>query len=328
MQQQITNTKIVMPKKPIGLPNESNFKIMNEDLRDLKEKEVLVKTIWLSLDPYMRGTMNRIDEGEVMMGEIIGEVIRSNSENYKVGEIVLSKSGWQMFSIADESTLKKVDKRISPLSLALGSIGMPGLTAYFGLFRIGKIKKGETVVVSAASGAVGSVVGQIAKEIGCTVVGIAGSEKKVNYIKDELKFDYGLNYNYEGWEEELRSVAKDKVDIYFDNVGGYISDKVIENLNIGARVLICGQISQYNNKEPESGPRNYWQFLSKKSRLEGFVVYDFEEDFHEGIDYLVNLKNKNKLIFKETIVDGFENAPSAFLKLFSGENFGKLLIKV
>ena len=205
---------------------------------------------------------------------------------------------------------------------------MPGLTAYFGLFRIGKIKKGETVVVSAASGAVGSVVGQIAKEIGCTVVGIAGSEKKVNYIKDELKFDYGLNYNYEGWEEELRSVAKDKVDIYFDNVGGYISDKVIENLNIGARVLICGQISQYNNKEPESGPRNYWQFLSKKSRLEGFVVYDFEEDFHEGIDYLVNLKNKNKLIFKETIVDGFENAPSAFLKLFSGENFGKLLIKV
>ena len=271
--------------------------------------------------------MNRIDEGEVMMGEIIGEVIRSNSENYKVGEIVLSKSGWQMFSIADESTLKKVDKRISPLSLALGSIGMPGLTAYFGLFRIGNIKKGETVVVSAASGAVGSVVGQIAKEIGCTVVGIAGSEKKVNYIKDELKFDYGLNYNHEGWEEELRSIAKDKVDIYFDNVGGYISDKVIENLNIGARVLICGQISQYNNKEPESGPRNYWQFLAKKSRLEGFVVYDFEDDFHEGIDYLVNLKNKNKLIFKETIVDGFENAPSAFLKLFSGENFGKLLIK-
>ena len=159
MQQQITNTKIVMPKKPIGLPNESNFKIMNEDLRDLNEKEVLVKTLWLSLDPYMRGTMNRIDEGEVMMGEIIGEVIRSNSENYKVGEIVLSKSGWQMFSIVDESTLKKVDKRISPLSLALGSIGMPGLTAYFGLFRIGKIKKGETVVVSAASGAVGSVVG-------------------------------------------------------------------------------------------------------------------------------------------------------------------------
>ena len=263
-----------------------------------------------------------------MMGEIIGEVIRSNTENYKVGEIVLSKSGWQMFSISDESTLKKVDKRINPLSLALGSIGMPGLTAYFGLFRIGKIKKGETVVVSAASGAVGSVVGQIAKEIGCTVIGIVGSEKKVNYIKDELKFDYGLNYNYTGWEAELRSIAKDNVDIYFDNVGGVISDNVIENLNVGARVLICGQISQYNNMKPELGPRNYWQFLTKKSRLEGFVVYDFEEDFSEGIDYLVNLKNKNKLIFKETIVDGFENAPSAFLKLFSGENFGKLLIKV
>ena len=255
--------------------------------------------------------------------DIIAEQIREVITSHE--PISLMKA---YFSIADESTLKKVDKRISPLSLALGSIGMPGLTAYFGLFRIGKIKKGETVVVSAASGAVGSVVGQIAKEIGCTVVGIAGSEKKVNYIKDELKFDYGLNYNYEGWEEELRSIAKDKVDIYFDNVGGYISDKVIENLNIGARVLICGQISQYNNKEQELGPRNYWQFLSKKSRLEGFVVYDFEEDFPEGIDYLVNLKNKNKLIFKETIVDGFENAPRAFLKLFSGENFGKLLIKV
>ena len=212
--------------------------------------------------------------------------------------------------------------------MAVSSLGMPGLTAYFGLFRIGKIKKGETVVISAASGAVGSVVGQIAKEMGCKVIGIAGSEKKVEYLKKDLGFDYGLNYNDPSWEEKLISIAENNVDIYFDNVGGTITDNVIQQLNEGARVIICGQISQYNNEKAELGPRNLWQFLSKKSRLEGFVVYDFEDEFEEGLDYLVSLKNKNKLIFKETIVEGIENAPEAFLKLFSGENFGKLLVKI
>ena len=324
----MNNIKIIMSKRPHGLPDETNFEIVNTESKALNDGEVKLKTLWLSLDPYMRGTMNRIDEGEVMMGEIIGEVIQSKSKRFEIGDLVLSKSGWQSSPIVKDTNLKKIDKRIDPLSLAVSSLGMPGLTAYFGLFRIGKIQKGETVVVSAASGAVGSVVGQIAKDLGCKVIGIAGSNKKIEYIKNELGFDYGLNYNDSSWRNELISIAENNVDIYFDNVGGIITDSVIEQLNEGARVIICGQISQYNNKNPEMGPRNLWQFLTKKSRLEGFHVYEYEDEFKEGLNYLLNLKNKNKLIFKETIVEGIENAPKAFLKLFSGENFGKLLIKI
>ena len=324
----MNNVKIIMSKRPSGLPDETNFEIVTTESNALNDGEVKLKALWLSLDPFMRGTMNRISEGEVMMGEIIGKVIQSNSNKFDIGDLVLSKSGWQSSPIVKENDLKKIDKRIDPLSLAVSSLGMPGLTAYFGLFRIGKIQKGDTVVVSAASGAVGSVVGQIAKDMGCKVIGIAGSNKKIEYIKNELGFDYGLNYNDSSWRNELISIAENNVDIYFDNVGGVITDSVIEQLNEGARVIICGQISQYNNKNPEMGPRNLWQFLSKKSRLEGFHVYEYEDEFKEGLDYLLNLKNKNKLIFKETIVDGIENAPKAFLKLFSGENFGKLLIKI
>ena len=324
----MNNIKIIMSKRPHGLPDETNFEIVTTQSNALNDGEVKLKALWLSLDPYMRGTMNRIDEGEVMMGEIIGEVIQSKSKKFEIGDHVLSKSGWQSSPIVKDNDLKKIDKRIDPLSLAVSSLGMPGLTAYFGLFRIGKIQKGETVVVSAASGAVGSVVGQIAKDLGCKVIGIAGSNKKIEYIKNELGFDYGLNYNDSSWRSELISIAENNVDIYFDNVGGIITDNVIEQLNEGARVIICGQISQYNNKNPEMGPRNIWQFLTKKSLLEGFDVNEYEDEFNEGLDYLLNLKNKNKLIFKETIVDGIENAPKAFLKLFSGENFGKLLIKI
>ena len=324
----MNNVKIIMSKRPSGLPDETNFEIINAESKELNDGEVKLKALWLSLDPFMRGTMNRISEGEVMMGEIIGKVIQSNSNKFDIGDLVLSKSGWQSSPIVKENDLKKIDKRIDPLSLAVSSLGMPGLTAYFGLFRIGNIQKGDTVVVSAASGAVGSVVGQIAKDMGCKVIGIAGSDKKIEYIKNELGLDHGLNYNDSSWKDKLISIAENNVDIYFDNVGGVITDNVIEQLNEGARVIICGQISQYNNKNPEMGPRNLWQFLSKKSRLEGFHVYEYEDEFKEGLDYLLNLKNKNKLIFKETIVDGIENAPKAFLKLFSGENFGKLLIKI
>ena len=324
----MNNIKIIMSKRPKSLPSQKNFEILTTESSELNNKEVMLKAMWLSLDPYMRGTMNRIDEGEVMMGEIIAKVIQSKSKKFKIGDLVLSKSGWQTTPVVNENNLKKIDDRIKPISLAVSSLGMPGLTAYFGLFRIGKIKKGETVVISAASGAVGSVVGQIAKEMGCKVIGIAGSEKKVEYLKKDLGFDYGLNYNDPSWEEKLISIAENNLDIYFDNVGGTITDNVIQQLNEGARVIICGQISQYNNEKAELGPRNLWQFLSKKSRLEGFVVYDFEDEFEEGLDYLVSLKNKNKLIFKETIVEGIENAPEAFLKLFSGENFGKLLVKI
>ena len=190
----MNNIKIIMSKRPKSLPSQKNFEILTTESSELNNKEVMLKAMWLSLDPYMRGTMNRIDEGEVMMGEIIAKVIQSKSKKFKIGDLVLSKSGWQTTPVVNENNLKKIDDRIKPISLAVSSLGMPGLTAYFGLFRIGKIKKGETVVISAASGAVGSVVGQIAKEMGCKVIGIAGSEKKVEYLKKDLGFDYGLNY--------------------------------------------------------------------------------------------------------------------------------------
>jgi hypothetical protein len=276
----------------------------------------------------MRGAMNRIGEGETMVGELIGKVTQSKSEIIPEGTIVLSKAGWQTSPVVNENDIKIVDSRISPLSLALGSIGMPGLTAYFGLTKIGKPKAGETVVVSAGSGAVGSVVGQISKKLGCKVVGIAGSDKKAEYMTNELGFDHGINYKKSDWVESLNKSTKDGVDIYFDNVGGIISDEVIDRINEKARVLICGQISQYNNSEVELGPRNLKQFLFKRAKLEGFMVYTYEDKYEEGLDFLINMFSQDELRFKETVIEGIENAPSAFSKLFTGENFGKLVIKV
>jgi len=324
----MSNKKIVMIKKPIDFPEESNFKLIIEDSVDLKKGEVRLQTLWLSLDPYMRGAMNRIGEGETMVGELIGKVTQSKSEIIPEGTIVLSKAGWQTSPVVNENDIKIVDSRISPLSLALGSIGMPGLTAYFGLTKIGKPKAGETVVVSAGSGAVGSVVGQISKKLGCKVVGIAGSDKKAEYMTNELGFDHGINYKKSDWVESLSKSTKDGVDIYFDNVGGIISDEVIDRINEKARVLICGQISQYNNSEVELGPRNLKQFLFKRAKLEGFMVYTYEDKYEEGLDFLINMFNQDELRFKETVIEGIENAPSAFSKLFTGENFGKLVIKV
>ena len=324
----MSNKKIVMIKKPADFPGESNFKLIVEDQIKLKEKEVRIQTLWLSLDPYMRGSMNRIEEGDIMVGELIGKVVESKSEIIPSGAIVLSKAGWQTCPVVNEKNIKIVDSRIDPLSLALGAIGMPGLTAYFGLTKIGKPKPGETVVVSAGSGAVGSVVGQISKKLGCKVVGIAGSDEKVEYMTSELGFDHGINYKKSDWAESLSNSTTSGVDIYFDNVGGIISDEIIDRINEKARVLICGQISQYNNSEVELGPRNLRQFLFKRAKLEGFMVYTYEDQYQEGLDFLINMMNEGELKFKETIVEGIENAPSAFSKLFSGENFGKLLLKI
>jgi len=324
----MSNKKIVMIKKPIDFPGESNFKLISEDSIGLNKGEVRLQTLWLSLDPYMRGAMNRIGEGETMVGEIIGKVTESKSEIIPEGTIVLSKAGWQTSPVVNENDIKIVDSRISPLSLALGAIGMPGLTAYFGLTKIGKPQIGETVVVSAGSGAVGSVVGQISKKLGCKVVGIAGSDKKVEYMTSELGFDHGINYKNSDWTESLSKSTEDGVDIYFDNVGGIISDEVIDRINEKARVLICGQISQYNNSEVDLGPRNLKQFLFKRAKLEGFMVYTYEDQYKEGLDFVINMFNQDELRFKETVIEGIENAPSAFSKLFTGENFGKLVIKI
>ena len=322
------NTKIVLSKRPIGYPTVDYFKIIKSDQNSLKEDQIRIKTLFLSLDPYMRGRMRSLELGETMVGELIGKVIESKSAKLPEGSIVLTKVGWQSNPTVNESNASLVDPRINPLSLALGSIGMPGLTAYFGLLKIGKPKRGETVVVSAGSGAVGSVVGQIAKYIGCKVIGIAGSDEKVDYMIGKLKFDQGLNYKKKDWMDDLKEACSEGVDVYFDNVGGVITDTVIDEINDGARVLICGQISQYNNSDAQLGPRNLGQFLSKSAKLQGFMVYTFQKQFPEGIDFLLKMKDEGRLNYRETVVEGIENAPKAFLKLFSGENFGKLLIKV
>ena len=329
------NTKIVLAKRPVGYPTLEDFQVIKFNQDSLQENQVSISTLFLSLDPYMRGRMTarksyakNLEIGEVMTGEIIGIVEESRSEKILEGSIVLSKTGWQSNPIVNQDQVSIVDSRIDPITLALGAIGMPGLTAYFGLTKIGKPKPGETVVVSAGSGAVGATVGQIAKSMGCRVIGIAGSKEKVNYMTENLGFDEGINYKESDWIENFKRSCNGGIDIYFDNVGGSISDSVIEEINDFARVIVCGQISQYNNSEPELGPRNMHKFLIKQAKLEGFIVFRWENQYKDGIEFLLNLKERGFLKYKETIVEGIEYAPEAFLKLFSGENFGKLLIKV
>ena len=331
----MTNKKIIMTSRPTGLPKESNFSLQEDSQASLNQGQIRLKTLWLSLDPYMRGRMSAaksytagMNEGNVMTGEIIGKVTESESKKFPEGSIVLTRSGWQSEPVVGENEASLVDPRIDPLSLALGTIGMPGLTAYFSLTRIGKPKKGETIVVSAGSGAVGATVGQIGKHLGCKIVGIAGSDEKVKYMVDDLNFDAGVNYKKETFKEDLKSSTAEGCDIYFDNVGGPVTDAVLDRLNTFSRVIVCGQISQYNNLKNEDGPRNFHKFLRNQAKLEGFIVYRWAEEYQEGIDFLLKLKESGFLKYRETVVEGIENAPEAFLKLFSGENFGKLLIKV
>ena len=329
------NTKIVLAKRPIGLPKLNDFQILENDIDVVRENQVSVNTMYLSLDPYMRGRMTarksyakNLEIGEVMTGEIVGIVNESKAKNFPEGSIVLSKAGWQSNPVINEDQLSLVDSRIDPVSLALGSLGMPGLTAYFGLTKLGNPKSGETVVVSAGSGAVGATVGQIAKSMGCKVIGIAGSNEKINYMTENLGFDEAINYKESDWIKKFKRSCDQGVDIYFDNVGGLISDCVIEEINDFARVIVCGQISQYNNSEPELGPRNMHHFLIKQAKLEGFIVFRWEDQYKDGLESLIDLKKRGYLKYKETIVEGIEKAPETLLKLFSGENLGKLLIKV
>ena len=252
------NHQIILAARPANYPTESDFNLIESPVPEPGEGEVLVRTIWLSLDPYQRGRMRAnhpyatpMDLGQVIIGGVVGRIIESRTPIFKVGEIVEGSLGWQEYAISDGSNLRRVDPGLGPLSTALGILGMPGMTAYFGFLEIGRPQPGETVVVSAASGAVGQVVGQIAKNMGCHTIGIAGTEEKIDYIKDELGFDAGINYKTENVDAALTKVCPLGVDVYFDNVGGAITDAVFDHLNFGARISICGSISQYNQDEPE-----------------------------------------------------------------------------
>lgn len=330
------NQQIILAKRPEGMPDQNTFKVVEKDVDNLEEDHILIKTLYVSVDPYMRGRMEDTESyvepyqlNKVIDGGSIGEVVESKSDDFKQGDIVIGMWGWQTYYIANEKGVRKIDPSLAPITTHLGILGMTGLTAYFGLLDIGQPKEGETVVISGAAGAVGSVVGQIAKIKGARVVGIAGSDEKIAFLKDELSFDEGINYRTtQDLEADLKVACPHGVDVYFDNVGGEISDAVMTYLNSYARIPVCGAISAYNLNEVDMGPRVQTTLIKKSALMQGFTVGNYSERFNEGAQQLGAWLKDGKLKYRETIIKGFENIPTAFMNLFEGKNIGKLLVQV
>ena len=329
------NLRILLKSRPVGFPTEDDFQIMESVIPEPEEGEILVKVEWLSLDPYMRGRMNDaksyaspVEIGEVMVGGAAGRVINSRSPAFSVGDAVEGRLGWQKYALSDGSGVRKVDESLGPLQTSIGILGMPGLTAYFGFLDVCAPKPGVIVVVYAASGSVGQLVGQIAKIMGCKVIGTAGSDSKVQYIVEELGFDSGINYKTQNVSEALDEECPDGIDVYFDNVGGFVTDAVMDRLNIRARIAVCGQISQYNLKEPDLAPRNLGILTRSQAKMEGFLVFAYENRYDEGLNMMAKWIKEGKLRYREDVVEGLENAPKTFIGMLNGENFGKTLIKV
>lgn len=329
----MTIKQIVLAKRPVGLPDLSCFRTEPISLQSMQDGQVHVKALYYSVDPYMRGRMNDTKSyvapftlDKPIVGGVVGEVIASKDSNFKLGDFVVGLLPWSTEHVASGTELKKVDANV-PLSHYLGILGMPGITAYFGLLDIGKPNANETVVVSGAAGAVGLVVGQIAKILGCKVVGIAGSDEKVKLLKDKFGFDEAINYKTADLEKAIAEACPKGVDVYFDNVGGNISDIVLKNINRLARIIVCGQISMYNAKEAQIGPRLQPLLLTRSATMRGFIVSDYQDHFLEAYQGLSKWLQEGKLIYSETIIDGFEQLPQAFLALFSGKNNGKMIVK-
>ncbi|WP_299985583.1 NADP-dependent oxidoreductase [uncultured Pontibacter sp.] len=327
---------ILLKSRPKGMPTKENFEFKEEKLPELQEGQLLLKTLYASVDPYMRGRMSDAKSyvapynlNEPITGGVVAEVVESRNDRYKAGAIVLGNLPWQTYSISNGKGLNQLDPDLAPLSYHLGVLGMPGLTAYCGLLYIGEPKEGETVVVSGAAGAVGTVVGQIARLKGCRVVGIAGSDDKTAYLKNDLGFDEAINYKTtDNMQQALAAACPDGVDIYFDNVGGEISDAVYGLLNKFARIAVCGQIALYNATSVPTGPRVEPILLKKSALMKGFIVGDYAARFPEAATEMVGWLKAGKLEYEEHIVEGFDQLPQAFFGLFRGENTGKLLVKV
>jgi NADPH-dependent curcumin reductase CurA len=326
--------QIVLASRPKGTPMTTNFRFENIELPELQEGEVLLKGLFYSVDPYMRGRMNDAKSysppfqlDQPIEGSIVAKVSESKSANFKSGDIVVGLLPWREQFISSGKGLRKIDAAIAPLSYYLGILGMTGLAAFFGLMDIGKPQVKETVVVSGAAGAVGMVAGQIAKLQGCRVVGIAGSDEKMKLLK-EVGFDETINYKtIPDIKKAIADLCPNGVDIYFDNVGGEISDAVIANINFHARIALCGQISLYNSTEIPMGPRLQPMLLTRSALMQGFIVGNYQSRFPEGILHLTKWVEENKLTFKETIVHGFDQLPAAFIGLFDGENIGKMIVE-
>ena len=334
-----TNKRVLFSKRPLGEPDDDCFRIDEVATPDLGPNEILIKTCWLSLDPYMRGRMNDMKSytepmqiGDVMTGESTGIVEESNSDKWQVGDRVAAHMGWQTYIVAkdDDARLMKVDLDNGTLSAHLGVVGMPGRTAYFGLTEVGKPKVGETLVVAAASGAVGSAVGQIAKILGLRSIGIAGGSEKCRYVKEELQFDDCLDYKSGNFAEKLGLACPDGVDIYFENVGGEVTKTVAPLLNEGARVPICGYISNYNDEDITKAetPFHILKQLKTVPEHRFFVVYEWQDRYEEATRQLGQWTKDGLLKYRESIGEGLENAPELFRGLLKGKNFGKQLVKV
>ena len=329
------NRRIVLAERPAAYPEPKHFRLEDVPIPQPDEGEALVETIWLSLDPYMRGRMREgpsyatpVQIGEVMTGGVVGRVVKSRTPELAVGDIVDGSLGWQEYAVARPSALRKVDPDLAPISTAVGVLGMPGMTAYFGFLDVCEPEVGDTVVVSAASGAVGQVVGQIGKIMGCRVVGTAGTDEKIDFIVNELGFDVGINYKTEDVDSALAAACPNGIDAYFDNVGGFVTDAVMQQMNVHARVAICGQISQYNLPEPELAPRSLGLLIQKQAKVEGFLVFNFAHRHEHARQRMAEWIRTGQLKYKEDVVDGLENAPEAFIGMMTGENFGKLLVRV
>ena len=335
----IMNTRVLLAKRPVGEPKDDDFKIETVPITEPGEGEILLKTLWLSLDPYMRGRMNDaksyappVGLGEVMVGETVNQVIASNSPDYAKGEIVVGPVGWQSYATveADPKLFRKVDPEIGPIATALHVLGMTGRTAYFGLLKVGEPKPGETVVVAAASGAVGSVVGQIAKIKGCRIVGIAGGKKKCDYVLDELGFDAVIDRKAGSMASELKAACSDGIDVYFENVGGDVLHAVVPLLNEGARVPVCGYVSQYNKTSPSEveSPFDVLGKLPNPPVHRFFLVREWIREWSAASTEMSAWIKNGQLKYQESVVEGINNTPQTFRGLLRGDNFGKQLIKV
>lgn len=339
-QELILNQRIVLASRPTGAPTPENFRLEREALPDLQEGQVQLRTLYLSLDPYMRGRMSDapsyadpVQIDDVMEGGAVSIVEQSRNPRFKVGDRVVGQTGWQTHSINDGTALQLIPKDLPSDSMAVGVLGMPGITAYMGLMDIGKPQAGETLVVAAASGAVGSVVGQVAKLQGLRVVGIAGGADKCRYVLDELGFDACIDHKSENFAQELKQACGQGIDIYFELVGGKVFDAVLPLLNPNARIPVCGLIAQYNAQGEPEGPNHLpllmRNILTKRVLMQGFIVFEAYghrlEEFFAGMTPLVT---HGKVKFREDVVEGLENAPEAFIGLLEGRNFGKLVVHV
>ena len=333
------NSRFLLNKRPKGMPEDDCWVLDKETITDLNHNEILIQSEYLSIDPYMRGKMNDgmsytppLKIGEVMVGESVGRVVESKSNKFKIGDLVTVHQGWQTFIRAKDSdpSIFKVPESELQSSVFLGAVGMPGRTAYYGLNYVGKPKAGETLVVSAASGAVGSVVGQLGKLLGCKVIGIAGGLEKAHYVVDELGFDQCIDYKNQDVAAKLREYCPEGIDVYFENVGGEITKEVSKSLNKGARVPICGFISKYNSPDiaSEETPFHVLGALKPKPRHRFFVVTEWLNKFEKTTAILHEYIKSGDIKYKETITSGFENAPQALRVVLSGKNFGKQIIKI